>query len=48
MRHRLTGILCGLTLAAAALAPAALGQSRIRDMPGYDQWAQVSPSLPMR
>lgn len=45
MRHRLTGILCGLTLAAAALAPAALGQSRIRDMPGYDQWAQVSPQL---
>ena len=45
MRHRLTGILCGLTLATAALAPAALGQSRIRDMPGYDQWAQVSPQL---
>ena len=44
MRHRLTGIVCGLA-ALAALAPGALGQSRIRDMPGYDRWAEMSPKL---
>jgi len=44
MRHRLTGIVCGLA-ALAALAPGAHGQSRIRDMPGYDRWAEMSPKL---
>ncbi len=46
MRHRLTGLVTGLAAAILiALAPAAQGQSRIRNMPGYDQWAAIAPQL---
>ena len=46
MRHRLTWFAASLAAAAAlVLAPAAMAQSRIRDMPGYDRWADMSPRI---
>lgn len=46
MHHRLTWFAASLAAAAVlALAPAASAQSRIRDMPGYDRWADMSPRI---
>lgn len=45
MHHRLPGIVFGLAAAFAALTPVADAQSRIRTMPGYDQWAGMAPKL---
>jgi dipeptidyl-peptidase-4 len=47
MRPARTLVSCCLAAVAAvvAIAPAATGQSRIRNMPGYDQWAEMSPRI---
>ena len=44
MAARLTRTLM-LALAALGLAMPAAAQSRIKTMPGYDQWAEVSPKI---
>jgi dipeptidyl-peptidase-4 len=45
-QHRTLIASCLAALAIAiGIAPAALGQSRIRTMPGYDQWAEMSPRI---
>ncbi|MEZ6031092.1 MAG: alpha/beta fold hydrolase [Hyphomonadaceae bacterium] len=47
MRRRRTLIASWLAAAAAVavLTPAATGQSRIRNMPGYDRWAEMAPQI---
>lgn len=44
MTDRITHTLMVAALA-FALAPPAMAQSRIKTMPGYDQWAEVSPKI---
>jgi dipeptidyl-peptidase 4 len=44
MTHRITHTLMVAALALALASPA-MAQSRIKTMPGYDQWAEVSPKI---
>lgn len=43
--RRLAACCIAAVAAVIAIAPVAMGQSRIRSMPGYDQWAEMSPRI---
>jgi dipeptidyl-peptidase-4 len=43
--RRLAACCLAAVAAVIAIAPVAMGQSRIRSMPGYDRWAEMSPRI---